>query len=843
MVYKAWDLKLKRTVALKLLAPGLAGEPEVRARFIKEAQAASAIDHTNICTIHEIERDRHGKWFIAMAYYEGELLKEKIKRGPLKLEEVIDITLQVAQGLAKAHEQGIIHRDIKPANIIITTDGKAKILDFGVAKLAGQTRLTKIGVAPGTVAYMSPEQAAGEEVDPSTDIWSLGVVLYEMVTGQLPFKGGSEQVGSYSIQKSGFPESLQKIMDKALKKDKNFRYKSSAELVADLEKVKESMESGEQILPKPKKLDRYGKWSFRIFLHKISFPLGGTVIMLLILLLLPWSRDFVKRFLGMRTFALAENLVILPFTNAGSDPNNQALCDGLGETVNRKLSQLEKWEASLRVVPVSDVRYYNVYGAEEARKIFGATLAVSGNVERMGNGVRLTLELVDTKSKRLKPLRSAVAYYTMANAAALPDWTVRKMAEMLKIELSPQALQELAKGGSSNSSASLFYLRVRGHLQRSGNAGNLDMAIALFERALGEDPLYALAYAGLGEAYWRRYQIAKESRWKQLAVDNCFRAVQLDEQLVSAHLNLGVIYAGGGRYPNAIGEFQKALILDSLNVEAYRGLANAYQNSGQNSQAESTYLKAIKARPNYPAGYSHLGAFYRREGRYEDAATQFERVVEFAPENYRAYNNLGALYLDLDRPADAEGMFKRSLEIQPDYSAAYSNLGSLYFFEVARYAEAARTYEKARNVDSSDYRVWGNLASAYYWAPGETAKAHAAYLRAARMAEERRKANPQDAALLSHLANYYAMLGNRGRAFPLLEQSLALAPGDPDVMARAGGTYEQLGQREKALEWIGEALKKGFSLKNLTQWPGLNNLRKDARFLRLAEAAANKSQN
>jgi len=359
---------------------------------------------------------------------------------------------------------------------------------------------------------------------------------------------------------------------------------------------------------------------------------------------------------------------------------------------------------------------------------------------------------------------------------------------------------------------------------------------------LKEDPLYGLAYAGLGEAYWRKYEVTKNRQWIQSAVEYCTQAVQLDERLSPAHITLGIIHTGQNHHQKAVEEFQKVLQFDSLSVDAYRGLAGAYEKLGKTTQAESTYQKAIEVKPNYPAGYSHLGAFYYRQGRYEDAAAQFARVVDFAPENYRACNSLGGVYIQLGRPTNAEEMFKRSVEIQPNY-ATYSNLGTLYFLEVARYADTARMYEKALELDSSDYRVCGSLASAYYWSPGERAKAYPAYQRAARMAEEKRKANSQDAVLLSHLADFYSMMGQEGKAFPLLAQSLALAPDDPEVIARSGRTYEQLGQREKALEWIGKALSKDYPLKMLAQWPGLNKLREDARFLRLAEKATNKPKN
>ena len=245
VVYKAEDTKLRRPVALKFLPPELTRDPEAKERFIQEAQAASALDHPNICNIHEIDETPEGQLFICMAYYEGETLKEKIKRDPLDAHEAIRVAMQIGQGLAKAHSHGIVHRDMKPANIVVTDEGVAKILDFGLAKLAGQVRLTKVSSTLGTVAYMSPEQAGGKEIDRRTDIWSLGVILYEMLTGRLPFKGEYEQAMMYSILNEApvplapvrpdMPKDFERILDRALAKAPENRYQHVNEMVADLE--------------------------------------------------------------------------------------------------------------------------------------------------------------------------------------------------------------------------------------------------------------------------------------------------------------------------------------------------------------------------------------------------------------------------------------------------------------------------------------------------------------------------------------------------------------------------------------------------------------------------------
>jgi serine/threonine protein kinase len=266
VVYKAEDTKLKRTVALKFLPPDLTRDEEAKVRFTQEAQAASALEHNNICTIHEIDETKDGQMFIVMSCYEGKTLKMKIQQGPLEIEEAVEIALQVAQGLSKAHERGIIHRDIKPANVMITNEGVVKILDFGLAKLTGQTRITKSATTMGTIAYMSPEQTRGEIVDHRTDIWSLGAMLYQMVTGQLPFKGEYDQAVVYSILNEDpgpmgslrvdVPEEIEEVVQKSLQKDVEKRYQSSGDIISILEALKKKFDSGQLISPDQKKEHR-----------------------------------------------------------------------------------------------------------------------------------------------------------------------------------------------------------------------------------------------------------------------------------------------------------------------------------------------------------------------------------------------------------------------------------------------------------------------------------------------------------------------------------------------------------------------------------------------------------
>jgi len=299
VVYKAEDTKLKRTVAIKFLPPDLIRDDEAKIRFIQEAQAASALEHNNICTIHEVDETDEGQLFIVMACYEGDTLKKRIEQGPLEIEDAIRITLQVAKGLSKAHEKGIVHRDVKPANIMISDDGVVKILDFGLAKLTGQTRITKTATTMGTVAYMSPEQSRGETVDQRTDIWSLGVILYQMITGQLPFNGEYEQAVIYSILnddpesidnlRTDVPAELQKVVLKSLQKDAEKRYQKVEEIIGILEELKRKFDSGQLVPPDQKKEHRRERKKY------VYTALAVLIVSVIAVALLIWRNSKVRQ--------------------------------------------------------------------------------------------------------------------------------------------------------------------------------------------------------------------------------------------------------------------------------------------------------------------------------------------------------------------------------------------------------------------------------------------------------------------------------------------------------------------------------------------------------------------
>jgi serine/threonine protein kinase/tetratricopeptide (TPR) repeat protein len=839
-VYRARDNRLDRIVAVKVLPEGLAVDADRLVRFEKEARLASSLNHPNIVTIHEIGQEG-SVHFIVMEYVDGRTLREAMAEGPLSLAVAADIAAQAADGLAKAHAAGIVHRDIKPANLMITTDGFVKILDFGLSKIAtpsaaldsGELTMdlgdaTRAGTILGTADYMSPEQAAGRHVDFRTDQFSLGLVLYEMTTGKKAFhrdtaiqtmaaiiEGEAKPVEALNPT---VPAALAGIIDRCLSKAPDARYPSTKDLARDLAAVRDELSSS---LPA------------RSTTHRRTWAVAAVVVLLT--LTAAWRfaeplRQWTVRS-GME-FPAEKQIAVLPFTTIGGDANDKILCDGLTETLTSKLTQLEQFGRSLRVVPASEVRARNISSVDEARRAFATNLAITGSFQRVGDKVRININLVDART--LRQLRTLPIDTRLDDVSVMQDGVVARIANLLEIELQPRAKETLTAGGTTVADAYLLYLQALGYLQRFDKPENVDGAAQLFRQALSKDESYALAHAGLGEAYWRKYQLTKDREWIALARESCARAVALNNTLAPVHVTLGVLSSGTGQPEQAIMEFQEALRLDPASVDAYRELASAYVALGRLHDVETTYQQALRARPNDWASYTRLGAFYVRQARYAEAESAFRVVTQLTPDNYNAYTSLGATYVQMGRYADAVAMLEKSMNMTPSYAAA-SNLGTAYFYQ-GQYKRSAAAFERALAIDNRNYRVWRNLGAAYRLLTDQQAQARAAYERAAAMAEADLDVNRHQPEVLVHLADCYAMLNQPARARSYLQQALELASGDVALLFTAGNVYEQLGDRDQALDAIGRAIRQGYSLDQVQRAPELANLRADPRYRRLIDA-------
>lgn len=849
VVYKAEDTRLKRTVALKFLKNQAFGSAEDRARFLHEAQAAAVLDHPNICTVYEVD-ERDGHTFIAMAYCSGRSLKDIVRQGRLPIPEVLAIAEQAAEGLDEAHGKGVVHRDIKCANIMISPKGQVKIMDFGIARMAGGSGSTWTGGVSGTIAYMSPEQAMGGPVDGRTDLWSLGVVIYEMLTGELPFKGDTEAGTFHSLvyesprpileARPDCPPDLAAVVDRCLRKKAEERYGSAKELLREIHALRARAEPL-RVRPTEETLGRTTHRSpVRRRRQRALAVLGAVALAVAADIAVPGLRRGVTGFIGHRPIPAEKHLLVLPFMNVGGEKAGQDLCDGFLEVLTSELTRLERFQKAFWVAPANEVRQSGVASAREARRAFGANLVIAGSLQRMGGDVTLTMNLIDAGT--LRQVRSEVLTGEMASFVSFQGALLQGAVRMLDMEMPPEVRRTLAAGGTSNAAAYESYVMGRGQLDRYENPERLAAAIDQFQRAIALDPDFGLAFAGLGEARWRLSELNSDPALVEQALGDCAQSLKIAPDLASVHATLGLIDMGKGLVEEAIREFEKALGSDPANQEATLGLAEAWESSGNREKAEETYRKAIAMKPSRWDGYSHFGVFYLNTARLAEAEAMFRKALDLTPDNIRVLNNLMAVYWYQKRDDLVRQVFQRSVSVRPN-ADAYSNMGTIEFY-AGHYAEAVKMFEQSVRTDASSATIWGNLGDSYRYVPGNGDKAREAYEQAILLAGREKAINPRDARFRVRLAFYLAHAGKGESALAELDEALRLAPGSPAVLMKAVLTYEWLGMRAKALEAAKKLVDGGGDPADLKADPDLVGMTRDPAFRKivrpLSDAAGKK---
>jgi serine/threonine protein kinase/Flp pilus assembly protein TadD len=840
VVYRAEDTTLGRTVALKFLPPQIVHDPKQMQRFREEARTASALNHPNICTIYEVAEE-HGELFIAMEFVEGRPLSESIREGGMPVSGVVRYGKQIAGALEHAHARGVIHRDLKPLNIVITPDGDAKILDFGLAKRTDPNDVnrktlqaataTTVGLA-GTMPYMAPEQLEGGEATARTDIWALGVVLYEMASGVRPFAGDNLYRLCTGIINDPFPPlpetvpaGLIAVIRRCLEKEPARRYQRAAELRAALEALEPSSAVGIVSAPVVQPRSNF-IWSALGVLFLVALLTGAV-----------WFAK--KRPTPQPPVASEPTIerlqVAVLSSESGSQPGEAAFDSGLVETLTSSLTELSE-RHPLAVIPASEMRSHHVQSLDAARQEFGVNYGLLLNIQRAGDQVRVNYSLVDARS--LHQLHGGTLTAAAADPFALQDQVSARVAEILKLELEPQDKKSLAAHGTSEPAAYDFYLQGVGYLQNYDKEENIDNAISVFRRALEKDKDFAGAYAGLGQAYWIKFEHTHEKLLADDATRACQTAVEKDVNLAQAHTCLGRVYQGTGKYELAVAEYQKASSSEPALEAAQSGLARAYESLNRLQDAEQSYKAVIALRPDYWAGYNRLGTFYLRNGRLDEAAQMYAHVISLVPDSFVGYTNVGVTRIQQGRYEDAIEPLQQSLKIRQTGDAT-SNLATA-FFNSRRYAEAAGMFEEATKLDSQNYEIWGNLGDAYYWTPGMRDRAPSAYRTALALGEEQRKINPRDARMLSYLAGYHAMLGEKSKAQSRIDEAGKLAPHDPEVLYYAAIVYLQAGDQKKSLGALENAVAAGYPASAIRDTPNFSVLQNDPRFRALVSTAENK---
>ncbi|MDO8550436.1 MAG: protein kinase [Ignavibacteria bacterium] len=654
VVYKAEDTKLRRDVAIKFLPRHISVNKEDRQRFEIEAQAAAALNHPNIATIYSIEESGN-EVFIVMEYINGIELKEKIKKGFLNLEESQNIIEQIAQGLKTAHQRGIIHRDIKSANIMITQSGLVKIMDFGLAKVGGTSQITKLGTTLGTTAYMSPEQARGEQVDSRTDIWSMGVIFYEMLTSKFPFKGEFDQAIIYSILNEE-PESItsirkdvslkpEQIIMKMLSKDKDRRYQNISEILMDLNDLKNKSDEGDT---------------------------------------------------GKKTIA------VLPFENISPDKEADYFADGLAEELITNLSKIRE----IKLVARTNTMRYK--GTDKDIKTLGRELGaryiMQGSVRKFKDDLRISVQLMDVSQE--SQLWGETYKGKLADIFDIQEQVSKQIADMLMVNLSPSEKIVLTKRSTVNAEAFDCYLRARDFLYRL-TKNNIQFAIQLFNKAIETDKRYASAYAGLSEAYAYLYSyFERREDLLEKAIESGLRALMYDPSLSEAYAALAMAYYNKKLYDDAITSSQKAIELDPNNFLGYWILGRIYHNRDRDKEAIELFQKVITLNPDFYSAYGDLQIVYARLGENEKhqeiiqaSIKVYERYLSQHPDDARGHIFYATALVMIGKKDEAKIQAAKALELSPDDPLMLYNACCFY----SQMGEKKLAIESLKNAFSAGY--------------------------------------------------------------------------------------------------------------------------------------------
>ncbi len=771
VVYKAHDTKLDRIVALKFLPHHLVANEAEQARFLQEARAASALNHPNVCTIYDIKED-NGQPFIVMEFVDGATIRQKL---PIqKLHDALSYALHIGEALHEAHAKGIVHRDIKCDNIMVNSKNQIKVMDFGLAKLKGSLKLTKTSSTVGTLAYMAPEQIQGEEVDARSDIFSFGVVLFEMLTGHMPFRGDHEAAVMYSIineepelvQKSrpDISSEIDRIIRRALEKDPEDRYQHIDDMVSELRRVqKQSTRVTRTTMEMPARASAGQNFNT----HNVEnvapvvtaesqpkartrlYIASGGIIVLLVAVIIVFVLFFGKP-------PSIDSIAVLPFVNVGADPNAEYLSDGITESLINTLSQL----SNLTVMSRSSVFHYKgkEIDPQKAGKELGVKAVLAGRVTQRGDNLQISAELVNVSNN--SHIWGEQYNKKLSDILAVQEEISKEISEKLSLKLGSDDEKKLAKHSTENTEAYQLYLKGRFHWNKR-KADDLRQAVDYFNQAIEKDPGYALAYAGLASAY---------------AILPEYSGLPARDYI-----------------PKTEAAAKKALEFDPTLAEPHAALAlTKYAHQWDWTGAETELKRAIELNPNYPTAHHWYSICLRQQGKFEESLIEIRRAQELDPLSPIISLNLGEVLSLMGHYDQAIEQYRKTLELDPNFPGLHLNLGGIYA-EQGKFDDALSEVKKARDVI------------------GET--------------------NPYGLGLLGYV---YAKAGKKDDANKVLNQLLEFSKQGYTISVEIAVVYAGLEDKNKVFEW----LEKGYDeqstglgyIKILHIWDGL---RSDPRYTAL----------
>jgi serine/threonine protein kinase/tetratricopeptide (TPR) repeat protein len=800
-VYKAIDRRLGKTVALKLIRRDTAAQHEALERFRRELALAQEVTHPNVVRVHDLG-EVDGLVYISMEHVEGQSLEDLIQSvGHLSPRQTVHLGRQVCAGLQAVHDRGIVHRDLKPANIMVDRSGHALVMDFGMAYHHAQERLTGEGAVLGTLAYLSPEQARGRLTDQRSDVYAVGLVLYEMLTGRRPpGDGGSVPL---ALRDSGeacpppsrvapeVPAALDAVVMRCLERDVSRRFASAAEVEGALTHAAGALSSSlsGRVLP-----DRPGR-------RRAAWPLAAALVATIVAVASWWwSSTTAER---PRPTGRPPVVAVLPLANVGSSPGDEYLGVGIADSLITHLASLPEVTVVSRSATLESGR--RVSGTRALARDLGVTYVVDGGVQRVGDRVRVTLNLVrpddsvawggefDGRFEDLFPLQRRMA---------------EDLSAALQVTVTRAARERLARPPAASLDAYADYARARALLERPDVSGNVVRAIEGFETAIAKDPRFALAHAALGEAGWERYQETRDPQWAGKAQAAITEALRLDPDQPRTRFALALVYQGTGRGDAAMDELRRVIAQQPSNDDARRLLGDILADRGQWDEAIAELRRAAALRPEFWRNHSSLGYAYVKSGRLQDAIAAYRTVTELQPDNSRGFQMLGATYQTLGDSRLALENYRRAIELAPD-SLAYANVGTLYY-DQGRFREAADAYQHAIGLAPSNPAMHRNAGDAYERL-GETAKARRAWQRSIELIEEALRVNPADAQALSRLAVCEAKVGRHGPAARHVLEAVRLSPGDGEIAYRKAVVHALAGERPAAVAALAQAVARGYN--------------------------------
>jgi serine/threonine protein kinase/tetratricopeptide (TPR) repeat protein len=848
-VYQARDRELDRLIALKVIRPELATDPAILQRFKQELILARNITHKNVVRIYDLG-EADGIRFISMEYIDGEDLRTLLRRqGKLSSHEAIRIIEQVCRALDAAHAEGVIHRDLKPQNIMRDKHGRIVVMDFGLARSLGDSGMTQTGAIVGTLEYMSPEQAMGTQLDQRSDIFSVGLIFYELLTGKAPYdadtaiaslmKRTREDAKPASEVDHAVPKSLSAIVGRCLEREPTNRYHSVVELLQQLTTWEANPNISAEALSKMIAHPIVHSSRFNVDLPGSRWMwIAGAVLVVALaafvgrtILVHPGSQENIAR--GIPPLSKGKYVAILPLKQIGDAKALGYVADGIEEALATKLFQLKEIHLA-STDAVEKVAAKDQPIGKLAQQL-GVNLVLQGMVQGNSDKLRVTLSLDDaTKGRLWSQEFSGIP----GDLLALEDQIYGNVVTALALKPTNEELARSGTHPTENVKAYDLYLQGRNVLRNSHGRDETRKAADLFEQAIDKDSNFALAYAGLADASDRMYNESKESIWAQKATMAAEQAERLSSTLPEVHLSLGTVYSSTGKNAQAITELKRALELAPNSDEAYRRLGDAYLAGGQADEAIAAYKNAAAANPYFWWNHNALGRAYLKLGDSAKAMESFQKVVELASDNSIGYDNIGTVYFREGKWLEAIPHFQKALSLAPD-AITYSNLGTCYFF-LRRYDESVKMFQKATEMTPNSEEILGNLGDAYRWS-GHSDQAAQAYDKAITLAFQELQVNPRSFNIMGDLALYYAKKGDATNALQYIQRARSIGPEDLQLMYSEVQVKALIGKPEDALKALRPALQKGYAAQEAWNDPELAKLQALPQFSQLVNEFSKKN--